>query len=180
MVLAALCLLLTFVEGAGRFPLFLFVILLITLGLAALFVRYGEQAGSIAKIALGIGILGGIAGAVSCLMMTAGYLDGRYLTNICMAVMFGGLFVFGLIAHWVKPMARGNWLPALAGFWWVFIVISAYVNPQVTGRGPEVPFWASFSLFALMSLSLAALGYILQSDARQERAIGGSQQGAIK
>ena len=63
MVLAAVSLLLTFLD-VGTMP-FLFAILLITLGLLGLRARYGEQAGNTAKMALGAGVLGGVAGVVS-------------------------------------------------------------------------------------------------------------------
>ena len=85
--------------------------------------------------------------------------------NISMAVMFAGLFGFGLVALREKPMPHGNGLPALAGFWWPFIVIGANVYQQVTGQWLNVPFWLSFALFSGMSLCLAGLGYVLQSDA---------------
>lgn len=170
MVLAAISLLLTFLD-VGTMP-FLFAILLITLGLLGLRARYGEQAGNTAKIALGAGVLGGAAGVISNILMTIGYENGRALMNISMAVMFAGLFVFGLVAMREKPMPRGNGLPALAGFWWPFIVIVANVYRQATGHlGPEVPVWLSFTLFSIMSFFLAWLGYMLQSDAPPEQAV---------
>ena len=151
-------------DGVGGMP-FLFVILLITLGLLGLRARYGEQAGNTAKIALGAGVLGGAAGVFSNILMTIGYENGRSLMNISMAVMFAGLFVFGLVALREKPMPRGNGLPALAGFWWPFIVIDAYVFPLgIRLFGPDVPLWFSITIFTLMSFFLALLGYVLQAD----------------
>ncbi len=173
MVLAAICLLLTFLslpESVGTMPFF-FAILLITLGLLGLRARYSEQAGNTAKMALGAGVLGGVAGVGSNLLWTMGYENGRSLMNISMAVMFGGLFVFGLAALRAKPMPRGNGLPALAGFWWPFIVIVANVHQQATGHlGPEVPVWLSFTIFSIKGFFLALLGYVLQSDAPPEQA----------
>jgi hypothetical protein len=62
-------------------------------------------------------------------------------------------------------------LPALAGFWWPLIVISANVHRQATGQlGPEIPIWLSFTIFSIMSFFLAWLGYVLQSDAPPEPA----------
>jgi len=150
---------------------FLFAIILITLGLLGLRARYGEQAGNTAKMALGAGVLGGVAGVVSNILWTRGYENGRSLMNISMAVMFAGLFVFGLVALREKPMPHGNGLPALAGFWWPFIVIRSMYH-QVTGhwQNENVPFWLSFSLFSGMSFFLAWLGYVLQSDAPPEQA----------
>jgi len=151
-------------DGVRGMP-FPFAIILITLGLLGLRARYGEQAGNTAKMALGAGVLGGVAGVVSNILWAIGYENGRSLMNISMAVMFAGLFGFGLVALREKPMPHGNGLPALAGFWWPFIVIGANVYQQVTGQWLNVPFWLSFALFSGMSLCLAGLGYVLQSDA---------------
>jgi hypothetical protein len=82
-----------------------------------------------------------------------------------MAVMFAGLFFFGLIALRARPMPRGNGLPLLAGFWWPFVLIGATVYHQQTGHWLNVPFWLSFTWFTIMGFFLAWLGYVLQSDA---------------
>jgi hypothetical protein len=138
------------------FPIAIF---LITLGLVGLRARYGKRSGTAAKMALGVGILGGAASLVSSVWMA------RPITNILMALMFAGLFVFGLIALRVKPMRRGNGLPALAGLWWPLLVILAYVYPQFLRQlGPAVPFWFSFTIFSAMSICLALLGYVLHAD----------------
>jgi hypothetical protein len=102
-------------EGLRSLP-FPVAILLITLGLVGLYLCYGGQAGQMAKLALGIGVLGGVAGVFSNLLMIRGYEYGRSAMNISMAFMFTGMFVFGLVALWKKTMPRGNGLPALAGF----------------------------------------------------------------
>ena len=124
-----------------------------------------------AALALGAGVLGGVAGVVSYLLMTSGYENGRTLKDISMAVMFGGLFVFGLIALRAKPMPRGNALPALAGVWFPAITLADYVNAPITGQALNVPFWLSFALFAAMSFLLAWLGYVLQSETRTEHTL---------
>lgn len=167
-VLAALCLLSTFLAVPEDIrPLsFLGAIVLVTLGLVGLRARYDERAGTAAKLALGAGIGGGLAGVVSNFLMLFGYEDGRSLMNLSMAVMFGGLFAFGSVAVRHRPLPRGNGLPALAGVWWPLIVIVSNVYPLATGQaGPKVPAWLSFSIFAVMSLSLAGLGYVLQANA---------------
>lgn len=169
MVIAAICLLLTFTPNTDAIPFFLIVNVSITLGLAGLYMRYGERAGNMAKLALGIGIFGGIASVVSYFLWASNVENARIMMNVAMGVMFGGLFVFGLIAQANKPMPRGNWLPALAGFWWVFLVISAYVIPPTARQ--NVPAWASYSIFLMMAVFLALLGYVLQADAKQARAV---------
>lgn len=144
--------------GVRSLP-FPIAILLITLGLVGLRAHYGERSGTAGKMALGAGILCGAASFVSSIWMA------RPITNILMAFMFAGLFVFGLAALRVKPMRRGNGLPALAGLWWPLLVILACVFPQFMQRlGPVVPLWFSFTIFSAMSLSLALLGYMLHAD----------------
>jgi len=63
-------------EGVRSLP-FPVAILLITLGLLGLFIGYGEQAGKTAKMALGIGVLGGAAGLVINVWMILGLENGR-------------------------------------------------------------------------------------------------------
>lgn len=169
MTLAALCLLLTFLPQPilttiGETLFFLCAILLVTLGLWGLYARYSEQIGGGAKAALWVGLVGGGVSVVSNLLWAVGYANGRSLMNSSMAVLFGGLFLFGLFALREKPLQRWNGAPAVAGFWWLFIVLHAALYHQITGLWPNVPYWLSFALFLAMGFSLAVLGYLLQSD----------------
>lgn len=143
---------------------FLAAIILITLGLLGLGMRYAEKAGLAAKLALGIGVAGGLASVVGNLLWTLQYENGRTFMNQAMAVMFAGLLAFGLVALRVRPMPRGNGLPALAGGWWPSIVIGSQLYHQITGQWLNVSFWPGLALFLGMSLSLAWLGYALQAD----------------
>lgn len=167
MVGAAVALLLTFVPVPIAF---LVAIMLITLGLWGLYARYGEQAGQIGKIALGIGILGGVAGIVASLLLAIGSESWRPTMNNAMVVMFLGLLGFGLITLRTKAMPQRNGLPLLAGFMWPFIVLGANVYHLVTGQWLGVPGWLSFTLFAILSFFLAWLGYVLQADMPHESA----------
>jgi hypothetical protein len=169
-VLAAACLLLTFVDAPWLSAPFLFAIVLVTAGLLGLRARYGAQAGPGARLALDAGVAGGAAGVVSYFLMVGGYESGRTLMNLAMAVMFGGLFGFGLIALRTRPLPRGNALPALAGVWWPGITLFAYVVAPLTGAALSVPAWLSFALFAAMSLCLAWLGVELQASTPATRA----------
>jgi hypothetical protein len=154
-------------EGVRDLP-FPVAILLITLGLVGLRARYGELAGHIAKMALGIGIFSGAVAFIFNVGMVIGFEIERPVINISMAFMFAGLFVFGLAALRRKPMPRANGLPALAGFWWPTLMTQAYVFPQVTRPlGPVFPAWLSFTIFLAMSFFLAWLGYVLQADVAQ-------------
>jgi hypothetical protein len=143
-------------------------ILLITLGLLGLSVRYGEMAGGAAKVALILGVSGGVLSLISFGLMVLGLVEGRPAVNITMGIMFSGLFIFGLAALRRKPMKRGNGLPVLAGVWWPVLVIQAYVFPQLTRSFmPEVPGWLSLSIFTVLSFFLAWLGYVVQAEAAQ-------------
>lgn len=148
-----------------RSLLFPAAILFITLGLFGLYIRYGVQTGNSAKMSLGMGIAGGVVSLAISAGIIMGIQNVRPLMNISMAFMFAGLFVFGLAALRSRPMPRGNGLPALAGFWWPYLVIQSYVYPQFIQRlGSQVPLWFSFTIFSLMSIGLATLGYVLQAD----------------
>lgn len=178
LVLAAISLLITFLSDkfipANAGPLlFLFVNLLITLELWGLYARYVGQIGAIAKIALWVGMVGGVVAIIgSIVLWTTGGENGRSLMNNAMAVLFGGLFIFGLLALREKPMRHWNGTLALAGVWWPLIVINANVFHQVTGRWPNITFWPSFVLFLGMSFSLTLLGYVLQSSPLPKQATG--------
>jgi peptidoglycan/LPS O-acetylase OafA/YrhL len=101
-------------------------------------------------MALGAGVLGGVASLVSFAWME------RPITNIFMAFMFAGLFVFGLVALRVKPMRRGNGLHVLAGLWWPLLVILAYVYSVYAAAGPSSS--SGFHLpSSVMSICLALL-----------------------
>jgi FtsH-binding integral membrane protein len=169
MVAAGIMLMATFLPSESQTGLpatlpFLLAIALTSLGILGLRARYGRQSGKTGSIALFVGVLGGAAGVVSCLLWGAGYANGRALMNLCMAVMFAGLFVFGLAALRQKPMKRGNGLPVLSGVVWPLIIIGSDLYPRLTGKTPDVPFWASFTLFLAMSVPLALLGYRMQAD----------------
>lgn len=168
MVVAAICLLLTF---AGWPAGFLIANLLITAGLWGLYVRTRERVNTVAQVALAIGILGGLVATASSSLLLTGADNSRTLTNNAMAVMFLGLFGFGLLTLRAKPLSYGNRLPMLAGLIWPCIVIGANVYHLLSGQWLPVPGWLSFALFSVMAIFLAGVGYVLQADARRARAI---------
>ena len=150
---------------------FFFAVLFITIGLLGLRARYGEPAGSTAKAALRVGIFGGAVALVCITGMAVNLENLLPLRNISIAIMFAGMLVFGLAALREKLMPRWNVLPVLAGVWWPLIVVDAYVVPLGISRlGPVVPFWFTFTIFLLISVSLALMGFVLQSDAPREAA----------
>jgi hypothetical protein len=156
------------VTGAFEKSNLFFVILLITLGLVGLRLRYGE-ASAVARAALDVGIAGGSA-ALFCISGVVPALAARVeMRNSLMALMFMGMVVFGVAALRGRLMPRGNFLPVLAGIWWPLLAFDSYVYPLGIGRlGPEVPFWFTVTIFLLISIPLGLLGTILQSEARHE------------
>ncbi len=144
---------------------FFFAILLITVGLLGLHARYARRIGNLGTLALGVGVVGGVAALGINTGMAMGYEDVHQLMSISMTFMFGGLFVFGLTALQKKLMLRGNGFPALAGFWWPFIFFGTNLYHQVTGQWLNIPSGIFFTLFLAMGISLAFLGYALQADA---------------
>lgn len=165
---AAVALLLTFVPIPAAF---LMAILLTTAGFLGLYIRYGEQVNQIGKLALGLGVCGGVVGIVASLLLAAGDEGWRPTMTNAMVIMFAGLLAFGLMTLRLKPMPYGNGLPILAGFMWPLIVIGANVYHLLTGQWLAVPGWLSFTLFAIMAFFLAGLGYVLQADAPPESAL---------
>lgn len=193
LILAAISLLLTFPEeiqtglaqifGArsepilsrywlvGWLPMFV-AIFLIMIGLLGLRARFGKQASRVVRTALEIGALGGALSAITYILTVFGLMPSRYLTNISMAVMFVGLLIFGLAARRERLLPRGNGYAVLAGLWWPLIVIDAYVIPLGIKSyfGPDIPLWFTLTIFSLISIPLALLGYVLQADAPREGA----------
>lgn len=139
------------------------------LGLVGLRARFGKRASRLARTVLEIGALGGAASAVAYVLTVFGLLPSRRLTNISMAVMFAGLLVFGLAGRRERLLPGGNGYAVLAGLWWPLIVIDAYVIPLGVRStfGPEIPLWFTLTIFSLISIPLALLGYALQADPPQ-------------
>ncbi|MQC27447.1 MAG: hypothetical protein DWG76_08415 [Chloroflexi bacterium] len=126
-------------------PFFLGVVLVI-LGILSLQARYGKHVRPIGSFALGAGALFGASALVGLIGMMAGIESAGSLAMPSIALMFTGLFVFGLTAIKAKPMENGNFLPMLAGFWHPMIVFGANLNHLLTGNWLEVPGWLSFSI----------------------------------
>lgn len=168
-VAAAICLLLTF----SSWPLaFFFANLFLTVGLLGLLDRYGQQTGPAGQIALLLACIGGATSIALSLRLASGNEQVRLSMNYAMVVMYLGLFTFGLVTLRQKPLPpRTNGLPVLAGFWWPFIVIGANVYYQAAGQWLPVPAWLSFTLFGMLALSLAALGFVLQAGTPQRQAL---------
>ncbi len=168
---AAVCLLLTFLParavpfGVEKAPFFI-AILLITLGQLGLDLRQADRADPRARLAIRIGMAGGAAGLVSHVAWVLEMEQGRTLMNFALAIMFAGLFGFGVMTWPARLRPSGSGWAILAGLWWPLIMLSSYLYHRATGQWLSVPGWLSFAMFLGMSVGLAGLGYELQASAR--------------
>lgn len=140
---------------------------LLVVGMLAVRNRYGEKVGGFGKNILLIGaILGPVASAIGLLIIAV---DPVFWTNwinpwSAPVALFGCLALFGIVALYKRPLPRGNVLPIIAGLWYP---IDLFFLSDIGSAG-ALAIIAKFTLLALQGVALAALGYILKSDAPQE------------
>jgi len=141
---------------------------LLIVGILAVRNRYSEKVGSFGKNILLVGaILGPIASVIGLLTMVV---DPDFWTNWINpwtghAILFACLTLFGVVALQKQPLPRGNVLPIIAGLWYPIALYTPDVFGNVSGDLMSI---ATFAFFAVQGVALAALGYILKSDAPQE------------
>jgi hypothetical protein len=147
--------------------LFPTAVALITTGIAGLYTRYGKETGKLGRSGLIAGILGGIA--TFAIMLTLFFAqDGEPLWSAMMlaiAIMFGGLALFGFDTLRSRALPRGNYLPLLAGAGFPLVVIASLGYEAVTGRWLEISELISAAIFLVTALGLLALGQILRGEA---------------
>lgn len=85
-----------------------------------------------------------------------------------MVVVLSALFIFGVVALIRKPLSRWNALPLLAGAWPLLLGVTAILMSQLDLRN-EVVLGIAIAGLVIMTFALVLLGYVLQSDARQEQ-----------
>jgi hypothetical protein len=146
---------------------------LMLVGMLALWSRYGEKVGGVAKnILLITAVLGTITSVAGIFL--AGVNESWLLIYTGPAVLFTGLTLFGVAALYKKPLARWNSLPLLAGLWYpIFFFPQSQLSILVTG-GPYIenvntlPAALITALIMLQFGALFMLGYILKSDVPEE------------
>jgi hypothetical protein len=143
--------------------LFPTAVVLITVGMAGLYARYRDDAGRLGRLGLILGMLGGPATFAAMFGIFLIQLDVMWnLMMYSLAVMFGGLAVFGLDTLRSRALPRGNYLPLLAGISFPVLVIVSMVYEAVTGGWLEINDLLTAAMFVTTSLSLLALGQILR------------------
>jgi len=141
---------------------------LLVVGILAIRNRYSEKMGSFGKNILLIGaILGPITSVIGFVTMATNSDFWTHWINPWTghAVLLACLALFGVVALQKQPLPRGNVLPIIAGLWYPIVLYTPGVFGNVFGDLMSI---ATFALFAVQGVALAALGYILKSDAPQE------------
>jgi len=145
-------------------PLAALGLVLISLGLLGMLLRYGSKAGG-SRLWLGLGAVSGLVSAVGAVWM--GVDDsgpGWYLFFLGLFFQFSALALFGVVNLRHRLLPRWNGLPLLAGVWLPGIILLSGLFELTTGTMLDSP-QAVFNLLWLFSLlMIAGLGYLLQSD----------------
>lgn len=151
--------------NAVEFPLIVMGMLLLSVGLIGLFLRYGQRAGGFGRFSLGLGAISGLVSAIGAIGL--GIYDSEpwwSMFFLGMTVQYLGLALFGIANLRQRTLPRWNGLPILAGLWVPLFVLYSLVFERVTGQWVEWPEAIFTSLWLLSLAGLAGLGYLLQSD----------------
>lgn len=146
---------------------------LFVIGLLALRNRYGEKVGAFGKNIL---LVGATLGPLLSLIGLLGIVNASLWTLLVMgpAVLFICLVLFGFVALYKKPLPRWNVVPLLAGAWYpitILIIRSARLGDlERSSAIYNVLFIIMSILYIIQGIALAALGYILKSEAPKETA----------
>lgn len=150
--------------------LFPTAVVLITIGIAGLYARYGYETGRLGRFGLIVGILGGsVTFIIMMILFRTQEGDPLWLAMMfSIACMFGGLVLFGVNALRNPALPRGNYLPVLAGIGFPVVVIASLSYEAITGRGLEMRDLIVTAIFLVTGLALLKLGQILRSEAVEE------------
>ena len=150
---------------------------LLAIGLVGLFIRYGEEVGTVGKVSLAVGAIGGALAATALIEFLYNFWEDYWIMwYLGLGVLYIGLAVFGVLAILRKPLPRWNWLPLLSGVWVPILIIYDFVQASIRGTvnygntsNSDQQILALCVLFS--GVVLVLLGYILQSDTHRENAI---------
>jgi hypothetical protein len=134
---------------------------MVSLGMAGMWVRYRRPAGSLGSIALGIGVFSGLVSLLGVIGLAVNDSSPWWeMFFLGWTFQFLALALFGLVCLRRKLLRRWNALPLLAGIW---LPVMVSLNIGLRWQAPEV---VVTLIIALGLAGLAALGYLLQTDAR--------------
>lgn len=144
-------------------------LLLYTVGMIGLRMRYGLTSGRLGNTSLFIAVLGGGVSTVSSIPLFALMDDIWYgswwtLTFISMLVMLIGLSFFGIAAIRTKPLNRWNALPLFTAIWFPLVTVIGIIVETAGGNTNTADdYMAMFALVFLFAGSMV-LGFLLQKD----------------
>lgn len=147
---------------------------LIVAGLLGIRSRYADKVGLGGGILLFGSILGLLTTVLGLIGLSYGIMAMGFLIIISPGLLLACVALFGLVALVKRPLPRWNWAPVVAGVWYPVLTALYLVNVVRTGdpdggstlRLPTVA--AIIVLAVVQGLALAALGYVLKSDAPEE------------
>ncbi len=151
--------------NAVEFPLIVMGMLLLSIGMIGLYLRYGQGAGGFGRYSLGLGALSGAVCAVGAIGL--GINDNEPWWSIFffgMLFQYLGLTLFGIANIRQRALPRWNGLPILAGIWIPLLVLVGLIIEQGSGQWVEWSEAVFMTLWLLSLAGLAGLGYLLQSD----------------
>ena len=149
---------------------------LVVVGLLAVRNRYGAKVGGFGRGTLLAGsILGPLAGFIGlCGLSYSTQLNILGIMFIISpAVPLACLALFGIVALFTKPLPRWNAAPLFAGLWYPILIFAYITSSMRTGDwegegGASIGMGAAATILLLIiiqGIALAALGYVLKSDA---------------
>jgi hypothetical protein len=158
-------------EGGVFVSLFLVAPIFLGTGMFGLAAGYGDEIGRLGKGVLWAGVLGAavaLGGAVGQILGDEGYFLGTFAG---LTLIFSSLLVFGVVALRRKLLPWGNALPVVAGIWVPLIALLYIVSEAFEVRLPDLPDPVLVGVFVFMGAVLLLWGYLVQADARRERAV---------
>ena len=141
---------------------------LLVAGLLGLRARY--------KIGGGVLLFGAIVGGLLLIVGILGQsLSPSYSAGVpYFGVWIGGLlvlhfslFIFGILMLIQKPLPRWNWIPLVAGMWVPLLLLLSGILGD--GNSPPSKVFV-ITVFVMMTVTQAVLGYMLQAGVRHEMA----------
>jgi hypothetical protein len=137
--------------------------LLCCLGMAGLYLRYGQTVGRLGKTGLLAGAPFAIVAVWAGIGMVIPIPLGEWgVWMISTTLMFTGLALFGLVSWRKKAMVRWNGAPLLTGIWFPLFVVGGVLYELVTEHYLEVSDAITMSAFLIIAVGLIMMGHTLR------------------
>jgi hypothetical protein len=158
--------------------------LLLTIGVMGLYLRYGPRASLLGKAGLVAGTAGGVLALATCIaggsfgltqFLLSDHIGGWWLWDLAMVAMcllMGGIFTFGIDAVKRQLPSRWNFIPILVGVLFPLRILAGYLQETTTegfSRWRVDLHMIDPLLLIITSVGLMALGYLLMSETHQEK-----------